>query len=33
MDGEEMHRFALRLMEAAVGWPLTNQEILESLKS
>ena len=33
MDGGEMHRFALRLMEAAVGWPLTNQEILESLKS
>jgi nicotinamidase-related amidase len=33
MDGEEMHRFALRLMEAAVGWPLTNPEILESLKS
>ena len=33
MDGEEMHRFALRLMEAAVGWPLTNQEILESLKN
>ena len=32
MDGEEMHRFSLRLMEAAVGWPLTNQEILESLK-
>lgn len=33
MDGEEMHRFALRLMEAAVGWPMTNPEILESLKS
>jgi nicotinamidase-related amidase len=33
MDGEEMHRFAIRLMEAAVGWPLTNREILESLKS
>ena len=32
MDGEEMHRFALRLMEAAVAWPLTNREILESLK-
>ena len=33
MDGEEMHSFSLRLMEAAVGWPLTNQEILKSLKS
>ena len=33
MDGGEMHRFVLRLMETAVGWPLTNQEILESLKS
>ena len=33
MDGEEMHRFALRLMEAAVGWPLTNQQILEACKS
>ncbi len=33
MDGEEMHSFSLRLMEAAVGWPLTNQEILESLKN
>jgi nicotinamidase-related amidase len=33
MDGEEMHRFALRLMGAAVGWPLTNQEILKALGS
>src|SRR5438093_10149637 len=33
MDGEEMHRFALRLMAAAVGWPLTNQEILKALRS
>lgn len=33
MDGEEMHRFALRLMGAAVGWPLTNQEILKALRS
>ena len=33
MDGEEMHHFALRLMEAAVGWPLTNQEILAAFKS
>ncbi len=31
MDGEEMHRFALRLMAAAIGWPLTNDEILGSL--
>ena len=28
MDGEEMHRFALRLIEAAIGWPMTNDEIL-----
>jgi nicotinamidase-related amidase len=33
MDGEEMHRFALRLMEASVGWPLSNQEILKALRS
>jgi biuret amidohydrolase len=33
MDGEEMHRFALRLMEAAIGWPLTNQQIIEAFKS
>ena len=33
MDGEEMHRFALRLMAAAVGWPLTNQEILKAFRS
>src|SRR2546426_12295562 len=31
MDGEEMHGFALRLMAAAVGWPLGNQEILQAL--
>lgn len=31
MDGEEMHRFALRLMAATVGWPLRNAEILEAL--
>ena len=30
MDGEEMHRFALRLIEAAIGWPLTNDEILRA---
>jgi nicotinamidase-related amidase len=33
MDGGEMHYFALRLMEAAVGWPLSNQKILAALKS
>ena len=33
MDGEEMHRFALRLMEAAIGWPLTNPQIMEAFKS
>jgi len=33
MDGEEMHRFALRLMEASIGWPLTNQQILEAFKN
>ena len=31
MDGEEMHRFALRLMAAAIGWPQTNDEILRAL--
>jgi nicotinamidase-related amidase len=31
MDGEEMHRFALRLIAAAIGWPLTNDEILRAL--
>jgi len=31
MDGEEMHRFALTLMAAAIGWPLTNDEILRAL--
>ena len=31
MDGEEMHRFALRLMSATVGWPLANDEILAAL--
>jgi len=28
MDGEEMHRFALRNMAATVGWVLGNDEIL-----
>ena len=31
MDGEEMHRFALRLMAAAIGWPLGNEDILAAL--
>ncbi len=30
MDGEEMHRFALRLMGATVGWSLTNDEIFQA---
>jgi nicotinamidase-related amidase len=33
MDGEEMHRFALRLLAATVGWPLTNDEILTALSA
>ena len=32
MDGEEMHRFALRLMAATVGWPLPNQELVKALR-
>jgi len=31
MGGEEMHRFALKLIAAALGWPLTNDEILRAL--
>lgn len=31
MDGEEMHRFALRLMAAAIGWPADNRDILAML--
>jgi nicotinamidase-related amidase len=31
MDGEEMHGFALRLVAAALGWPLTSDEILRAL--
>ncbi len=31
MDGEEMHRFALRLTAAAIGWPLGNEDILTAL--
>ena len=32
MDGEEMHRFALRLMAATIGWPLPNPEIVKALR-
>jgi len=31
MDGEDMHRFALKLIAAALGWPLTHDEILQAL--
>jgi len=31
MDGEEMHRFALRLMAASTGWPLGNDDIFQAL--
>ncbi len=33
MDGEEMHRFALRLMAATVGWPLPSAEIVRALSA
>jgi nicotinamidase-related amidase len=33
MDGEDMHRFALRLMEAAIGWPLSTDAILKALET
>jgi nicotinamidase-related amidase len=33
MDGEQMHGFALRLMGAAIGWPMSNDEIVQSLIS
>ena len=33
MDGEEMHRFALRLMGTTVGWPLTSPEIVKALRA
>jgi nicotinamidase-related amidase len=32
MDGEEMHRFALRLMGATCGWVLSNAEIVKALR-
>jgi len=31
IDGEDMHRFALRLVGAAIGWPLASDEILRAL--
>lgn len=31
MDGEEMHRFALQNISQALGWVLTNEEILQAL--
>jgi nicotinamidase-related amidase len=31
MDGEEMHRFALRSMAASVGWVMHTDEILQAL--
>ena len=31
MDGEDMHQFSLRLMAAALGWPLDNEEIVKAL--
>jgi biuret amidohydrolase len=31
MDGEEMHGFALRLVGAALGWPLANDVIVQAL--
>jgi nicotinamidase-related amidase len=33
MDGEEMHRFALALMAATVGWPLDNASIFKALRA
>ncbi len=33
MDGEEMHRFALRLMAATTGWPLATPDIVKALSA
>jgi nicotinamidase-related amidase len=33
MDGEEMHRFALRNMAATVGWVLNNDQILAAARA
>lgn len=32
MDGEAMHRFALQLLGAAVGWVWSNEEIVKALR-
>jgi nicotinamidase-related amidase len=32
MDGEEMHRFALRLLGGTVGWVWSNEEIVKALR-
>ena len=32
MDGVEMHEFALKLMAATCGWPLSNEEIVSVLR-
>ncbi len=31
MDGEEMHQVSLRLIAAAIGWPLGNEAIIQAL--
>jgi nicotinamidase-related amidase len=31
MDGVEMHEFALKLMAATCGWPLSNEEIVRAI--
>lgn len=31
MDGEELHRFALRSMAASLGWVMSTEEILQAL--
>lgn len=33
MDGDEMHRFALRSMAASLGWVMNTEEILEAIVS
>jgi nicotinamidase-related amidase len=33
MDGVEMHEFALKLMAATCGWPLSNAEIVSLLRT
>jgi nicotinamidase-related amidase len=31
MDGEAMHEFSVRLMAAAIGWPMSTAEIVSAL--